>query len=649
MSINLTDEIEVKTKKGKLGAAKQIFLEGDTQTVENEIQDINSRHNDLNSKHESLSSTVSEHTNQIESNQNQITANKSTQDAKNASLDANMAKLNTRDDQITELVRGITATGGASIATTVTYDNTSSHLASATVQGAIDELQGKKVSFAGIATPTTNPGIPDGPVFWIASEPGAYVNFGNTEIDNTGIFTWDGTSWSFEKLDFGGGNNIEIINDLTTGGEASALSAEQGKVLKGMIDNVSVKHGTFADALDAILASNSVFEWLLVDEVDSGELIKPLWHINSSLVDATGAVVSLATLTAPVFSRDSGDVYVGTTVTITCTSGSTLYYSVNGIAATSTSDVTITINEASVVKAYLKSGDAVSDIVAKSYGIAVDHKFQFKIKLTGDNSTEYVPVVASGSPKYTMTVDWGDGSTPSEYTNKHFYRKECGHTYSGTAGDEFVITLRGTAIPYLHFSESSASNILALVAILENTLDCKTHFSSPDKTMISIGGCSSLNYLSADAFSNSNNNGISLANCSSLTSLEDGFFTNLISGGTIETCNEMFMNTPVSITASQMSELKSRLSQCAVFSSMFYGINNYIEIPNDFFDDVKVKITSVYAFTHTSGNKVTGDAKALYDALQSKVSSAVSTQYAFTGSGLSNRNQVPSAWGGTGS
>lgn len=145
MSINLTDEIEVKTKKGKLGAAKQIFLEGDTQTVENEIQNINSRHNDLNSKHESLSSTVSEHTNQIESNQNQITANKSTQDAKNASLDANMAKLNTRDDQITELVRGITATGGASVATTVTYDNTSSHLASATVQGAIDELQGSKI------------------------------------------------------------------------------------------------------------------------------------------------------------------------------------------------------------------------------------------------------------------------------------------------------------------------------------------------------------------------------------------------------------------------------------------------------------------------------------------------------------------------
>lgn len=196
MSINLTDEIEVKTKKGKLGAAKQIFLEGDTQTVENEIQDINSRHNDLNSKHESLSSTVSEHTNQIESNQNQITANKSTQDAKNASLDANMAKLNTRDDQITELVRDITATGGASVATTVTYDNTSSHLASATVQGAIDELQGKKVSFAGIATPTTNPGTPDGPVFYIANGKGTYTNFGGIDVtENEVVILYYDTVW----------------------------------------------------------------------------------------------------------------------------------------------------------------------------------------------------------------------------------------------------------------------------------------------------------------------------------------------------------------------------------------------------------------------------------------------------------------------
>ena len=99
MSINLTDEIEVKTKKGKLGAAKQIFLEGDKQTVEKEIQDINSRHSALNTKHESLSRTV----------------------------------------------QGIAATGGASTATNVTYNNNASGLNAENVQDAIDELKSSKI------------------------------------------------------------------------------------------------------------------------------------------------------------------------------------------------------------------------------------------------------------------------------------------------------------------------------------------------------------------------------------------------------------------------------------------------------------------------------------------------------------------------
>lgn len=98
MSINLTDEIEVKTKKGKLGAAKQIFLEGDVQTVEKEIQDINSRHNSLNTKHESLSKTV----------------------------------------------QGIAVTGGASTANNVTYNNDSSGLNAENAQDAIDEIANKK-------------------------------------------------------------------------------------------------------------------------------------------------------------------------------------------------------------------------------------------------------------------------------------------------------------------------------------------------------------------------------------------------------------------------------------------------------------------------------------------------------------------------
>ena len=104
MSIYLTDEIEVKTKKGKMGGAKQIFLEGDTQTVEKEIQDINSRHDTLNTKHESLSKTV----------------------------------------------QGISATGKANTATEVTYNNTNSGIVAENIQDAVDKLAKEKADSSNV-------------------------------------------------------------------------------------------------------------------------------------------------------------------------------------------------------------------------------------------------------------------------------------------------------------------------------------------------------------------------------------------------------------------------------------------------------------------------------------------------------------------
>ena len=46
---------------------------------------------------------------------------------------------------------------------------------------------GENATFAGIATPTTNPGVPDGPVFYFANEPGIYANFDGVELKNPGL------------------------------------------------------------------------------------------------------------------------------------------------------------------------------------------------------------------------------------------------------------------------------------------------------------------------------------------------------------------------------------------------------------------------------------------------------------------------------
>ena len=70
---------------------------------------------------------------QIDDKQQQITAN-----------DEDISLLQTRSTQMEETIKGIAATGGASVANTVAYTNTTSGLESVNAQGAIDELAAKK-------------------------------------------------------------------------------------------------------------------------------------------------------------------------------------------------------------------------------------------------------------------------------------------------------------------------------------------------------------------------------------------------------------------------------------------------------------------------------------------------------------------------
>lgn len=55
---------------------------------------------------------------------------------------------------------------------------------------------GGNATFAGIATPTTNPGTPDQNIFYIASDNGTYVNFGGVEInDEVAILSNKSGNW----------------------------------------------------------------------------------------------------------------------------------------------------------------------------------------------------------------------------------------------------------------------------------------------------------------------------------------------------------------------------------------------------------------------------------------------------------------------
>ena len=97
------------------------------------IQDVDQSIKQLHEKDTDLQS-------QIDDKQQQITANND-----------DISLLQTRSTQMEEAIKGISASGGASQASAVTYENTESGLDSVTAQGAIDELARKKFNKENIA------------------------------------------------------------------------------------------------------------------------------------------------------------------------------------------------------------------------------------------------------------------------------------------------------------------------------------------------------------------------------------------------------------------------------------------------------------------------------------------------------------------
>ena len=64
---------------------------------------------------------------------------------------------------------------------------------------------GENATFAGLAYPNTNPGLPDGPIFYLASTPGDYPNFTGIilEKNETALLNWNAESKKWEKKEAG--------------------------------------------------------------------------------------------------------------------------------------------------------------------------------------------------------------------------------------------------------------------------------------------------------------------------------------------------------------------------------------------------------------------------------------------------------------
>lgn len=94
---------------------------------------------------------------------------------------------------------------------------------------------GENSTFVGVATPTTNPGTPDGNVFYLATTAGTYSNFNGIVIEDgeAVILEWRG-SWSKKDTGFATRQNLlEIERNIETLNTEKADKEELEQVLLG--------------------------------------------------------------------------------------------------------------------------------------------------------------------------------------------------------------------------------------------------------------------------------------------------------------------------------------------------------------------------------------------------------------------------------
>ena len=176
---------------------------------------------------------------------------------------------------------------------------------------------GNFASFAGVATPSTNPGTPDGPVYYFATQAGTYTNFGALVLDGSCyVLYWNGTAWSSTKIDLPttaeltSAMNSLIATESTARQQAdasleSAIAAEatraagkEGETQKQInemneLSKVVLESGKYipttqgAEVPDA--ETNSAMDCTII-EVSKGDLIE--YHLKSDISAKCYAKVS---------------------------------------------------------------------------------------------------------------------------------------------------------------------------------------------------------------------------------------------------------------------------------------------------------------------------------------------------------------------
>jgi hypothetical protein len=146
---------------------------------------------------------------------------------------------------------------------------------------------GENSTFAGIATPATNPGVPDGPVFYLTATAGIYSNFNGIEVQSgeAVILIWDNNTWS------------KKVTGFATQEKLSELDSRSYKLLD--IDTINVTGNGVAYDIITIKTKTSIKRLSAVvvevgDIISSAPISQSLLQCNIAFKDGTFQSINAA-------------------------------------------------------------------------------------------------------------------------------------------------------------------------------------------------------------------------------------------------------------------------------------------------------------------------------------------------------------------
>lgn len=168
--------------------------------------------------------------------------------------------------------------------------------------------------FAGVATTSTNPGTPDGNVFYLASEAGTYANFGDLKLEGLSVIIYNGSKWTAISLNAGSKDDyINILNITSANNVALKYDVENVQLypilsvngLYNFTNNAIDTQGTYPVNYHALYYDVSGFDYLTITGVVTGSIStstdkrpsisivykgEPLYYLNASNSDVETTV-----------------------------------------------------------------------------------------------------------------------------------------------------------------------------------------------------------------------------------------------------------------------------------------------------------------------------------------------------------------------